>query len=980
MDDFHKFYIVWSVAGVFEGKTDILLWDGSPWTWTHDVQVKSAFLADLYDKPTTISLFEIVRPTDKLGAIGGETGLFLKQMAEGGETFGSRLRMSANVTPDYRKLSMSALAKRQINLASAALPVRERYTLVQRASALGYGVADLEPTVPSERPGSGGDAARRKLTTWQDSSEDEASLRPPVSKRKGGKAVEPPPEPISRVTSARPRSSVGSRASSPRRRQIFENPDGTILREPPQPHHFDRPDRHLLSSARSREQAAKRVSPDSSIGSPERSRSPERAKTPDNPRLSIRDRPPPAPEVKPKSPLSLRPLPGPRAKPNRGPPPVAVKTQAKALGPSRGPSARVKKVEIKHELRARIELDVSDLFWGSLNVAGETQERIEGLNFCRVNMTLSAPLLSKAQEESLNPLSITVLSAESMPDKPMPYSELSRLCNPIFTRFHFFSDPHTHQSVTSQPRGRRTAFNTRHLVLAGLLDEDALREDLLRKKLTIQIHDRELKVSKELQKMEQDFGGFTDTATLPSGPFGVATFSLQELATGATNVEMITPILPGRDKRGRKSPLYRPLPAGFWLEAGAMLSIRVEAKYPVLANSGALSGGIFERVVIVTSAKDQITPVQLQLATEQCNAKALQLVTDADNSDPGLARAALLKHSWKEEDSGDAELDIITGHHIFDGQYRILLLEGLVEGSLKNILGSLRSPASTPLYVYSDPDTTYGHRLWGADPLLVHTRLAHPIRDIVERTEMYLRMRTSEECFQGLQALASILDLGASSVGISQYPTRDMIRAFTYSYGVTVPPNTMMDSFGSAALKGVMESQGLKNANTPGEHLVANTSQLSSRTTLATCGSRPMTLAERNALSKKRVDDTNEMFTASLAHRSFRQPNFVAINLKQFGTSKAAEPYERGYDTLVHNYSIQRFSTTAEQLETLRWDISQDPDHVYSFGGTYLSQVVPRVDYDVALREMADEDRRRWRTEEGFVVPSKAHRSLIASE
>lgn len=50
-------------------------------------------------------------------------------------------------------------------------------------------------------------------------------------------------------------------------------------------------------------------------------------------------------------------------------------------------------------------------------------------------------------------------------------------------------DPHTHQAISSQPHGRRVVFNTRHLVLAGLLDEDRLREELLREKLVFEVRD-----------------------------------------------------------------------------------------------------------------------------------------------------------------------------------------------------------------------------------------------------------------------------------------------------------------------------------------------------------------------------------------------------------------------------------------------------------------------------------------------------------
>jgi hypothetical protein len=43
-----------------------------------------------------------------------------------------------------------------------------------------------------------------------------------------------------------------------------------------------------------------------------------------------------------------------------------------------------------------------------------------------VRITLSEKLLDEVQKEILNPLSVTITCADSMPDKPIPYSQLRK--------------------------------------------------------------------------------------------------------------------------------------------------------------------------------------------------------------------------------------------------------------------------------------------------------------------------------------------------------------------------------------------------------------------------------------------------------------------------------------------------------------------------------------------------------------------------
>ena len=56
-----------------------------------------------------------------------------------------------------------------------------------------------------------------------------------------------------------------------------------------------------------------------------------------------------------------------------------------------------------------------------------------------------------------------------------------------FCKFRFFGDPHVHESFSRDPHGPVLRFNTKHLVLPGLIDEEKLSEDLLRKKFKVEV-------------------------------------------------------------------------------------------------------------------------------------------------------------------------------------------------------------------------------------------------------------------------------------------------------------------------------------------------------------------------------------------------------------------------------------------------------------------------------------------------------------
>jgi hypothetical protein len=136
---------------------------------------------------------------------------------------------------------------------------------------------------------------------------------------------------------------------------------------------------------------------------------------------------------------------------------------------------------------ARITLDVTDLFLGSTDLKASLEKTLPGLKGVDFSIKLDGPLLSPDQELSLNPMLIQILEADGMPCNPTSYTHLSQTCQPVFCRFKMLRDPYTHEAVTNKGHGGKVPFQSRHLVLPGLMDEDRIRDDLLHKRFVVEV-------------------------------------------------------------------------------------------------------------------------------------------------------------------------------------------------------------------------------------------------------------------------------------------------------------------------------------------------------------------------------------------------------------------------------------------------------------------------------------------------------------
>ncbi|RKO94657.1 hypothetical protein BDK51DRAFT_43546 [Blyttiomyces helicus] len=1022
MEDYRKFYLTYNFGGAFEGKTDVLSWDGSLWGMAHEVEINSEVIMNIYENPVEFCIYEIVRNEDaaQMRVPGG----LRQQLISKNARVGSKLILNATRSTEARKTSLDALAKRRFILANSTIPLRERYIVrkqneIPRRGTLPVGLRSNGPAIGTGSSHLRGLAAPREVdpivetdflvkVAAQRSMPDLRDIDSPEpadhAESENILSRASRPSEIQRVVDSTPAPGPASTESVPLHHEVAHKPAPDYKRQGPQPHHFDRPQRHMAgvslggmrratsfgevmgigrrqikpwksvsdgarqganlepehaltatdkrntsesindssrdhitnseaeASAGSKEDqmnedpergraSRRRSSIKGAKEDEERGRSRRRSTTrekgttdipgmswstkqsnerhqfkgrkgrsqsptdPDARRGRSRDRSGSREREKPRRqshdiPRDDLQAPNKPTKDHRysiatdaAPPKLGErqKSRSRPLKPKEDEDEQAvdsllrtktkeenkkKKPEFKHVMLAKIGLDVTELFLGE--------------------QTISA---------HLNPLCLTIVEMDGMPNTPIPYGELTKQCQPVHARFRFYEDAHVHQSTTGQPHGRRIEFGTRHLILPGLMDEDALRDYLLNKTLSIEVHDRDYRMPEDLMLLSHEMNseGAIKVALNPRNPFGMAVFSLADLAKGATSFESCVPILPAKYQKGDQ--LARPqekakLPAGLWLESAATLSISIHMRYPILAttmrSAGSLADGLFGRAIIVTSVDDEATISEIQWIVERCNFTGLKLERDAEMT----PREILMSHRLSPEQRGSVDLDILTGYEIFDADMRIYFVEGLLDRGIVQLLQALHSvaPYSPSMRVWHTPVISFTQRIWTTlVPGIVRIRLEPSLKNIMATTSTYLRRRMPVECFECLNMLHQILFMNASSTPSSMlghHPSNSMINTLLSSFGELVTYDTSL-----AAALGPSDQV----SDAPGREFVSEMrARVDFESARQSVESWKAPQQERELIPRieKKVENDNFDFVAWKQWRKLHEPNFIRMRAK----------------------------------------------------------------------------------------------------
>lgn len=301
-------------------------------------------------------------------------------------------------------------------------------------------------------------------------------------------------------------------------------------------------------------------------------------------------------------------------------------------------------------------------------------------NVAEFNVKISIPeaLLTNELEEKLNPLCITIVAAEDMPDhakyelggtwkdgknpSTRSLAELQQECLPVYCKYTFMQPPPPKPKseekeqeeeevehpdwccevvTNSLPQSRKVKFKHKKVFLAGLIHPDDLIQHLKDNKIVVEVHDRDRipPVSKQgSEESNGDGGEEQETPAIPvwsglasidkaraeepllENPYAVCAISLAPLCDGRQFVVERNDLGPKRINYPAFSAHIKPT-LGDYVESGSVLVVKAELRRP-LRSATLFPSGPFQRVVykIQYSNAGMLTKLNESIVRANCAA------------------------------------------------------------------------------------------------------------------------------------------------------------------------------------------------------------------------------------------------------------------------------------------------------------------------------------------------------------------------
>ncbi|KAM9075129.1 LOW QUALITY PROTEIN: uncharacterized protein CFAP92 [Megaptera novaeangliae] len=437
-----------------------------------------------------------------------------------------------------------------------------------------------------------------------------------------------------------------------------------------------------------------------------------------------------------------------------------------------------------------VQLAVMPLLAGWQTVVSRGSGRSANVLDCFLTLKTEVPLMTEEQKRDLNPLTIEVKCVSCLPSRSVSFSELERLCTPVYCRYQFHRTP-VHRTE-GQPHGTHVYFQDVNVIFLGAMHPSDLREYLEGPPMVVEVHDRDRKSEGYSRKPalfgEDPLDSYLNLQTLISpketennpfetqdkmwDPYGVAQVSFADLLLGHKYLNLAVPVHScepkatrlGHDGRSRKVVGFRvpgdglrhgPMPPGDYLEASCLLKLRVGVAVPLRAGTEALdaspTASPFGRVIFVFASRKLSLLHGLLQDVTVINAGALGLASCPVEDVPQILSALKMRAKVQER----PDLDVLTGFHLLDGRGRLLILEGLADRGLRRLWESHQSrvPRAEPgsykaLY---NSQLRFRRRLYAdLETVPYHVRLSQPLAQLVKHAALYVRNTVPPQVFQAL--------------------------------------------------------------------------------------------------------------------------------------------------------------------------------------------------------------------------------------
>ena len=147
--------------------------------------------------------------------------------------------------------------------------------------------------------------------------------------------------------------------------------------------------------------------------------------------------------------------------------------------------------------------------------------------------------------------------------------------------------------------------------------------------------------------------------------------------------------------------------------------------------------GAYQRVVFKFRYDNYELLRRLQNRVMVNNGKVLGFATD----NPGMLAKTLATVQLTDAQAKDSSLDLITGFELIDPGFRLMILEGLARGAMRELIGDNPRQAvnNADLTILYHPDVTFAERLYTAfNAVVFKVKLSDSLKNIIYSPDVYL--------------------------------------------------------------------------------------------------------------------------------------------------------------------------------------------------------------------------------------------------
>ncbi|KAI9347600.1 hypothetical protein BDR26DRAFT_916014 [Obelidium mucronatum] len=603
--------------------------------------------------------------------------------------------------------------------------------------------------------------------------------------------------------------------------------------------------------------------------------------------------------------------------------------------------------ETRRILVGKIKIDLTNFYCGELSVNGILEHPIDGFNQLKSTLSLNTSLLSAAQLKSLNPISITLLSLENMPKTPLSYAELDNQCLPTTATFQFYNDRHVHEVCVNSKHSRVSILGTRHIILAGLVDQRELQNRILGEDFVVKVYDRIPKRKKLYSVNGEVIDMDTGDESIPMdwGPYGVASFNLKEYferGMGITRVR--ASILPSHERIRRPEGYRNSLapPAAHWMEHGTNLVIECQTFSSLLENAT-----LFQGMDLLSEEDDKVFG-RMAVFSKSQNHKlrdTIDVFITSLNSQSSPLLGALV------QDPQTKRMDYISGYILTDPIHRIHILEGLRESGMKQLKAKLQElqdsnhhqdPSSSwcgfQSVFHFDPNASFSDRIWdscGSDGegRVVRCEFSRSLlEDIVKVPQVYVKDFIPERAYESLMWLNKVKSMHFLIENTKHkppyYPSRRSFHSLVTTFGLISPgtpkpisPVTSLTSNNTS----FMQSTSPSTPSPPPAAKTPTKSPISLKKKAAHSSKLPPVVSEYSS-SKLHLKKPTPTHPHDIIPHHTDRPHSPSVIAKP----RERAPYTANPNDCVFNYSMQKSSSTGIQLKKIRDGMKKDVSYMYS--------------------------------------------------